>query len=99
METIMNKTEIDGSTSARRAEGMRIVAETAEVELFLMVEIDPSTFEPKFDRVRSGYFARAPGSDIWVEFCDLPDRTREKLWAAHEHKLAFPAGLSGIKRS
>jgi hypothetical protein len=41
------------------------------------------------------YFARSPGSDIWVEFGDLADDTRERLWARHSRKLAFPAGLEG----
>ena len=39
------------------------------------------------------YFARAPGSDIWVLFDDLPEATRTALWDRHKQKLAFPAGL------
>jgi hypothetical protein len=27
------------------------------------------------------YFARSPGSDVWVSFGDLPDATRDRLWA------------------
>ena len=42
------------------------------------------------------YFARAPGSDIWVEFGDLPESVREELWEMHRHKLAFPAGLPDV---
>jgi len=40
------------------------------------------------------YFARAPGSDIWVSFYDLPDSTRDRLWKKHSSRLALPAGLS-----
>jgi len=40
------------------------------------------------------YFARAAGSDIWVDFIDLPEETAKALWEMHRHKLAFPAGLS-----
>ncbi|MET0168092.1 MAG: hypothetical protein ABW318_24265, partial [Vicinamibacterales bacterium] len=40
-----------------------------------------------------GYFACAPGSDIWVSFGDLPHETEDTLWEMHRSKLAFPAGL------
>jgi hypothetical protein len=39
------------------------------------------------------YFARSPGSDIWVCFRDLPEGTASSLWEKHRSKLAFPAGL------
>jgi hypothetical protein len=42
------------------------------------------------------YFARAPGSEIWVEFTDLPEETRDKLWKKHRSELAFPAGLDRL---
>jgi hypothetical protein len=42
------------------------------------------------------YFARSPGSDIWVDFGDLPDEVREALWQRHKFKLAFPAGLEAL---
>jgi hypothetical protein len=32
------------------------------------------------DYYRELYWARSPGSDIWVEFDDLPDETRKLLW-------------------
>jgi hypothetical protein len=31
-------------------------------------------------QVQRLYFARAPGSGVWVEFADLPDETREEMW-------------------
>jgi hypothetical protein len=42
------------------------------------------------------YFARSPGSDIWVGFGDLPTATQDALWNTHEKKLAFPAGLEAL---
>jgi hypothetical protein len=42
------------------------------------------------------YFARSPGTDIWVSFCDLPEATSDALWKKHRRKLAFPAGLRGL---
>jgi hypothetical protein len=42
------------------------------------------------------YFARSPGSDIWVWFGDLPEATRTALWERHKQKLAFPAGLFSV---
>jgi len=41
------------------------------------------------------YFARAPESDIWVSFYDLPGPTRDALRQKHGRKLRFPAGLFG----
>jgi hypothetical protein len=43
--------------------------------------------------VGRAYFARRPGSDVWVEFGDLPKKTRDALWKRHQAKLAFPAAL------
>ena len=38
--------------------------------------------EPPDECVQVGreYFARSPGSDIWVQFGDLPEATRDLLW-------------------
>jgi hypothetical protein len=38
------------------------------------------------------YFAKAPGTDIWVHFDDLPEATAAALWKKHERVLAaFPS--------
>jgi hypothetical protein len=42
------------------------------------------------------YFARAPGTSVWVSFEDLPEATRDALWNRHASKLAFPAGLEEV---
>jgi hypothetical protein len=38
-------------------------------------------------------FCTRPGTDVWVNFDDLPKATEDALWKAHSSKLAFPAGL------
>jgi hypothetical protein len=35
------------------------------------------------------YFARSPGSDLWIWFGDLPEATRNALWEKRESKLAW----------
>ena len=38
------------------------------------------------------YFARSPGSDVWIWFGDLPEATAAALWKKHERILAaFPS--------
>jgi hypothetical protein len=33
------------------------------------------------DCIGRNYFARSPGTNVWVEFGDLPDAVRDRLWA------------------
>jgi hypothetical protein len=86
----------------RKKEALRIDPETAEVTWSYAQVLDPYGVLDKWelpeecDCVGRAYFARAPGSDIWVEFGDLPDETREKLRNRHRRKLAFPAGLEDL---
>jgi hypothetical protein len=81
----------------RKEAGFKIDPETAEVEWWYAQTCDPYGIDPdlpaEFQQVGRGYFARSPGSDIWVHFEDLPDATRETLWNKHSRKIAFPAGL------
>jgi hypothetical protein len=42
------------------------------------------------------YFARSSGSDVWVNFGDIPEEVREQLWNKHERVLTFPAGLREV---
>lgn len=76
---------------------MRIDPATAEVNWIYGQVADPYGLDPDLPEenycVGRLYFARDPASDIWVEFGDLPEDTREALWQAHEKMLAFPAGL------
>ena len=81
----------------RRAVGLQIDPETAEVEWIYAQTLDPYGDEPdlpeEYQQVGREYFARSPGSDVWVCFIDLPKATSDALWEKHKSKLAFPAGL------
>jgi hypothetical protein len=68
----------------RREEGLKIVAETAETTWWHTQVLDPYHFlgellPRELHCIGRSYFARNPESDIWVEFGDLPDETRDKL--------------------
>jgi hypothetical protein len=80
----------------RKAEGSKIDARTAEVTWCYAQTLDPygiCELPEEYQQVGREYFARAPGSHVWVCFDDLPQETREALWKVHKHELAFPAGL------
>jgi hypothetical protein len=77
--------------SLRKEAALKINPETAEVEWTLYVQtLDPYGLEWQVGRK---YFARSPGSDIWVWFGDLPDTTQHALWEKHKSRSGFPAGL------
>jgi hypothetical protein len=64
--------------------GRQIDPENAEVrwrfgQVVHPYGVDPD-LPPEFDCVGRCYFARAPGSRVWVEFGDLPEATRQALW-------------------
>jgi hypothetical protein len=93
----MRKMDIEKFLADRTAEGLKIDPRTAEVTWNYTQVLDPygihDDLPPEADCVGRSYFARAPGSKIWVEFGDLPSETYDALWDAHKHELAFPAGL------
>jgi hypothetical protein len=88
----------------RKEEVLKINTETDEVDWSYEQTLDPYgvldewELPEEFDCVGRAYFLRTPGSEIWVEFGDLPDETREKLWKRHRRKLAFPAGLEDLSQ-
>ena len=88
---------IDQWYAIRKEAGLKIDPETAEVDWLYAQTLDPYGVEPElppmWQQIGREYFARAPGSDIWVEFGDLPDAVREALWKKHRRKIGFPAGL------
>ena len=81
----------------RKQEALRIDPGTAEVYWTYAQSFDPYGVYPDLpDELRvvgREYFARAPGSDVWVWFGDLPAETARKLWDKDKDKLAFRAGL------
>ena len=67
----------------RREEGLKIDPSTAECTWRYVLTLDPYGVLPDLpeecQQVGRECFARAPGSDVWVEFGDLPEETREAL--------------------
>jgi hypothetical protein len=84
----------------RNEEALKIDPTTAEVEWTYAQTLDPYGVYPDLPeehrQVGREYFARSPGSDIWVWFGDLPEATKHALWERHKSKLAFPAGLEEV---
>jgi hypothetical protein len=68
----------------RKRAARKIDPETAEVDWVYGQTLDPYGIygEPPEEHWQVGreYFARFPGSDIWVWFGDLPIATRDALW-------------------
>jgi hypothetical protein len=63
--------------------------ETAEVAWQFAEENDPYEIEPTYWGPCDTplYYARAPETDVWVWFGDLPVAVRDALWAKHKEKL------------
>lgn len=84
----------------RKNAGLLIDPETAEVTWIYAQTLDPYGIYPDLpeecQQIGREYFARSPGSEVWVHFHDLPEATRRVLWEKHKHRLAFPAGLEEI---
>src|SRR5262249_55508215 len=80
--------------------GQQIDPTTAEVEWWYALTLDPygvwENMPEECQQVGREYFARAPGTNVWVNFGDLPKATRDTLWNKHSLKLAFPAGLEAL---
>jgi hypothetical protein len=96
-QILSNQAEVQQWLATRKEAGVRIDSETAEVEWTYEELSDPYGIKPlppeEARQIGRAYFARSPGSDIWVWFGDLPDTTRRVLWEKHKSELAFPAGL------
>jgi hypothetical protein len=64
--------------------GRQIDPETADVTWWWGQVVDPYGVHPEVvdecDCVGRLHFARALGSDVWIEFGDLPEKTRKALW-------------------
>ena len=72
-----------------------IEPETAEVMWDYGYTIDHYGVDPDLPeecrQIGRNYFARSPGSDVWISFRDLPDTTRTALWETPRSVLEFPA--------
>jgi glycine/D-amino acid oxidase-like deaminating enzyme len=83
----------------REREALLIDPATAEVHWSFGQTLDPYGTIPdlleELQQVGREYFARLPGSDIWVHFGDLPDEVREKLRKHPNAKPTFTDKTNG----
>jgi hypothetical protein len=70
--------------------GLKIDPETAEVHWTYGSVVDPYGIFPPLeeDNVGRNYFARSPGSDVWVLFDDMPETTETALRAKHKRQTS-----------
>jgi hypothetical protein len=88
----------------RKEAALKIDPETAEVLSVFARTLDPYglgfDLAKEYDQVGRESFARAPNSDIWVWFGDLPDAIREALYSKHRDlALCTKRGLYSKHRS
>ena len=98
-EIAENAAEIERWLAIRKEEGLKIDPETAEITWNHGYTLDPYgvlELPEELRQIQRLYFARRPGSDIWVESADLPDETQDRLWDRPSRKPAFPAGSEGL---
>jgi hypothetical protein len=92
-----NKLTVEQWLAIRKEAGLHIDPETAEVMWKYAQTLDPYGIDPglpeELQQIGREYFARAPGSNVWVSFDDIPDAIRDALWEKHKRHLAFPACL------
>lgn len=85
--TAKSADQIKEFVAIRKRAGLKIDPETADV-MWVWGEVDdPYGMYPEpsgwFRCIGRNYFARSPGSDIWVEFGDLPEATADALDQKH----------------
>src|SRR5262245_38175202 len=74
----LDHAEYDRFVKERLEAGQKIDPDTAEVYWEYVQMADPyGVLDLPPEHIGRGYFARAPGSDLWIEFGDLPEATRE----------------------
>jgi hypothetical protein len=82
-QVCISETEYARRMEERRAAGKLIDPATARVWCHGVLMLDPYgdglNIEPEDRCVGRVCFARAPDSDIWVWFGDLPDATRDAI--------------------
>jgi hypothetical protein len=74
----------------RRAVGQLIDPETAEVNWWRVEMVDPygdyAELPPHSQCTGRAHFARAPGTDVWIESADLPEATHKRLCEIHSSR-------------
>jgi hypothetical protein len=83
-EIMMNRPHVQWHLAMRKQEGRKIDPRTAEVTVRYAQFFDPyglcSDLPDELWYVGRMEFARAPGSETWVVYRDLPEATRNALW-------------------
>jgi hypothetical protein len=84
----------------RKEAGLKIDPMTAEVNWEYAQVLDPYgaiDLPAEAQCIGRSYFARAPGSDIWVSFCDLPEQVCRELQRLYDaecrRRAAMQSGL------
>jgi hypothetical protein len=81
LEELMHKTMNAEELAILKEAALHIDPASAEVEWIYAEQVIGS-----YREVWREYFARSPGSDIWVWFGDLPAETQKSLWEKHRPK-------------
>jgi hypothetical protein len=80
----------------REEAALHIDPETAEVHSAYRYVVDPYGLRCDLSEEERCVglldFARAPGSDVWVSFYDLPDAIRRALWEKIDRQAAAERG-------
>jgi hypothetical protein len=80
-----NKMTKEQWLAVRKEAALRVDPEAAEVDWTYGQILDPYGVDPDLPQecqcIGRVYFARSPGSAVWVWFGDLPEATRDRLWA------------------
>jgi|SRR5262249_36457553 len=89
----MNKQEREQYLAVIKEAALKIDVETAEVLWDWGSQLDPYYLFEHGDHwedcIGRNYWARSPGSDVWVEFGDLPEEIQDALWKKHRLCAAF----------
>jgi hypothetical protein len=99
-KTASEKAEIEQWLAIRKEAALKIDPETAEVFWDYGMDLDPYDvcdeweLPEEFHQIGRRHFARAPGSDVWVHFSDLPEPVEEKLWTKHGSRIALHVSLA-----
>jgi hypothetical protein len=89
--------EVEEWLAIREEAGLQIDPATAKVCLKCGRVLDPygvySDLPDEYNHIRKLLFARSPGSEIWVEFWDLPEETQRGLVKMLKSRLELYTGL------
>jgi hypothetical protein len=97
VSTALSKDQRLERQRVRRKAGLEILPATAVVASWYVEEFDPYGDDPPPEEYRGyinrEYFARSPGSDVWIHVDDLP----ATFWSERRQKLAFLAMCEHVR--